>query len=334
MAVAVLRPLRCGIVMAGGEGKRLQAFIRRLLSFDLPKQYVSFIGTRSMLEHTFDRVGQLIPPERIFTVLARDHFKYAEVRRQIGARPPHTAVLQPINRETAPGLLLPLMYLLKRYPNSTVAVFPSDHFVLQEDLFAAYVKHAFETVERNPAKIVFLGVEPSDPEPEYGYILPESQDSDLIVQGVKTFVEKPDPQIAARIISTGALWNTMVMVFKPEILLHLISLSAPKLYHSFQQIFQALGTFREPLSVEKIYRHMEPSNFSKDLLEGLDLYSRNQLSVVPMKGVFWSDWGSGDRIISVLEKLKDPNRLLGELGHKKDPDRIPTIVGAGLRASL
>ena len=51
----------CGLVLAGGEGKRLQPFIRSLGKGTLPKQYINFIGTRSMLEHTLDRAERVIP---------------------------------------------------------------------------------------------------------------------------------------------------------------------------------------------------------------------------------------------------------------------------------
>jgi hypothetical protein len=51
----------CGIVLAGGEGKRLQPFIKSLGKGTLPKQYVNFVGNRSMLEHTLDRVERLMP---------------------------------------------------------------------------------------------------------------------------------------------------------------------------------------------------------------------------------------------------------------------------------
>jgi len=325
-----LWPLRCGVILAGGEGKRVRPLICKLLGVDLPKQYVSFIGTRSMLQHAFCRAERLMPKERIFTVVARDHFKYPEVRRQIDGRLPHTVVCQPTNRETGPGILLPLMHLFKHYPNSTVAVFPSDHFVLQEELFANYVRQAFEAVERHPAKIVFLGVKPTDPEIEYGYILPDNQDADaaLPVRSVKVFLEKPEPQIVSQIIALGALWNTMVMVFRTEILLHLISLSAPDLYRSFQRIFQALGSSRESWTMERVYEGLEPMDFSKDLLEGLDVYSRNQLSVVAMEGVFWSDWGSENRILSVLERLKRLDRASGVFSRDMDP------LSAAMEASL
>ena len=36
--------LRCGIVLAAGEGKRLQPLIRRLRGDSLPKQYVTLVG--------------------------------------------------------------------------------------------------------------------------------------------------------------------------------------------------------------------------------------------------------------------------------------------------
>jgi mannose-1-phosphate guanylyltransferase len=253
----------------------------------------------------------VISPGRIFTVVSRDHLRHQEARRQLKARPERTVIYQPANRETGPGLLLPLIHLFKRYPNSTVAVFPSDHFILQEELFTDYVRQAFEVVERFPAKIAFLAVKPSDPETEYGYILPDYEESNAILpaRSVKAFIEKPEAHAAAQILSSGALWNTMVMVFKPEILLHLVSLADPGLYRTFQKIFRALDTPRESLSIEQIYRHMRSVNLSKDLLEGMDVHSRSQLTVITMDGVFWSDWGSEERIYSVFKTLEMPDRI-------------------------
>jgi hypothetical protein len=49
---------------------------------------------------------------RPFTVGGRDHLADSEVRRQIAGRPKGTVVLQPENKETGPGLLLPLRGVL------------------------------------------------------------------------------------------------------------------------------------------------------------------------------------------------------------------------------
>src|SRR5713226_7466220 len=167
--------VRCGIILAAGEGERLRPFIQRLRLDHLPKQYVNFVGARSMLEQTFSRVERLIPPDRVFTVVSRDHLRYPEARQQLSGRPDGTVVLQPENRETGPGILLPLMHLYKRYPEAVVAIFPSDHFIAQEEIFMAYVDLALWAVERHPSYLVLLGVEPDEPEPEYGYILPGTE---------------------------------------------------------------------------------------------------------------------------------------------------------------
>src|SRR5262245_47055407 len=74
---------RCGIILAAGEGKRLQPFIERLRGDSIPKQYVNIIGKRSMLEHTLCRARKLIPSERLFTVVSENHLRYPEVKRQL-----------------------------------------------------------------------------------------------------------------------------------------------------------------------------------------------------------------------------------------------------------
>ena len=100
-----------------------------------------------MLEMTFERIEKLIFPDRLFTVVNHGHLQFPEVRRQISNRLQGTVVVQPENRETGPGLLLTLMHLSKQYPESTVAVFPSDHFISEEDLLLSHVELAFRMVE-------------------------------------------------------------------------------------------------------------------------------------------------------------------------------------------
>ena len=77
---------RCGIVLAGGDGCRLKPFVHQLRGNSLPKQYVNIIGTRSMIEHAFARAEKVIPRERIFTVVNRDHLSHPEARQQLSTR--------------------------------------------------------------------------------------------------------------------------------------------------------------------------------------------------------------------------------------------------------
>ena len=109
MAGSSRASVRCGIILAGGNGERLRPFVQRLRGDDLPKQYVDFAGAGSLFEHTIRRAESLIAPSRLFTVVSRDHFAYPEVWRQLADRPGGRVVVQPENRDTAPGLLLPLL---------------------------------------------------------------------------------------------------------------------------------------------------------------------------------------------------------------------------------
>jgi mannose-1-phosphate guanylyltransferase len=202
------------------------------------------------------------------------------------------------------------MHLHRQHPNSSVAVFPSDHFILQEDLFAACVQQAFETVEASPEKIVFLGAAPNEPEPEYGYILPELTISGVPNLSIDSFVEEPQPHVADQMIARGALWNTMIIIFKLGTFLALIERCTPKLFNTFRRIGQSIGTPCESSTVAQSYREMKPLDLCKDLIPLLNSHSRGQLVVIPMKGIFWSDWGCADRIFSVLEKLDYLGRIL------------------------
>src|SRR5262245_66307226 len=95
--------LRCGIVLAGGEGQRLKPFVHELRQNALPKQYVNIIGTRSMIEHAFARTEKVIPRERIFTVVNPAHLTHHEVNQQLSTRSNSTVVIQPENRDPHGG---------------------------------------------------------------------------------------------------------------------------------------------------------------------------------------------------------------------------------------
>jgi mannose-1-phosphate guanylyltransferase len=296
-----------GLVLAGGDGKRLQSYIRATRGNDLPKQYVSFVGKQSLFERTCRRSEWLIPAERIFTIVSRHHLRHDEVRRQLTDRVNGTVIIQPANRETGPGLLLPLMHLYKRCPDAIVAVFPSDHFIVEEERFMDHVQLAARAVECDPSKIVLLAMEADKPEVEYGYIIPLHPDGQFNPWGLRRavkFIEKPDVELAARLINSGALWNTMIMVFKVCRLVELMGQLYPKLLDQFTRILDVIGTPRESSTVEAVYRDLPPLNFSRGVLEKLTESNPETLSVLPVLQVSWSDWGSPARLMQCLELLK------------------------------
>jgi mannose-1-phosphate guanylyltransferase len=312
----------CALILAGGEGKRLRPFIHLLRGDYLPKQYVNFIGRRSMLEHTWGRAEKLVPSSSVFTVLNRSHLAFPDVQRQIASRTRGTVLIQPENKETAPGIIFALLHIAKRCPNSLVTLLPSDHFILEEEEMMGYVKYAGQFVRRDPSRIVLLGIEPDGDESEYGYIATGGRLSRGINGPfqIASFVEKPDYHAAQKLAREGALWNTMLMVFNISALFELVHAVCPAIFSAMQPIYDAIGTPDEEPVTQEIYQDLLSTNFSKEILEPLAHDFPSRLVAFPVRNVLWSDWGSETRILEILRTIGYASRLNAPAHAARQPE--------------
>ncbi|RPH78882.1 MAG: hypothetical protein EHM80_09190 [Nitrospiraceae bacterium] len=288
------------IILAGGEGTRLRALVHRWLGRPKPKQYCAFVGTRSMFQHTLDRASRLTPPARMVTVVAHHHRH--DALAQLDGRGDSTVLFQPANRDTAAGVFLPLTYIRARAPQATVVLFPSDHFVYPEDRFLEAVRRAVRIAESRPDRVVMLGVAPDRLELDYGWIQPGQPLADPPeepAQAVRSFLEKPRAAQADAALRTGALWNTLVLAANVERLWALGRQCLPDMMPRFEQLSQAIGGPAEGRALDAIYRDMPTKNFSSDLLQRVP----EQLAVVELTGVLWSDWGKPEGITETLRRI-------------------------------
>lgn len=313
---------RWSIVLAGGEGIRMQPVIKRWLGRSVPKQYCRFIGTRSLFQHTLDRTMQVASPARTVVVVGRGH---REAWGQIGERDPGMVLVQPRNVDTAAGIFLPLTYIRARDPEGTVLIAPSDHFVYPEERFLGEVLYAVRAAEELTAKVVLLAARPNGPETEYGWIKP---DRELIgfgarsVLAVKTFLEKPEPALAQLAYASGALWNTFMMAGKVDTFWKLGLRVLPKMMALFECLAEVIDTPKEADVLRAIYERMPTANFSCDLLAHVP----GETAVLEMKNIWWSDWGSPERVLNTIERL----------GHQATPlvAHLRTAVAEQQAASL
>src|SRR4029434_725719 len=81
---------------------------------------------------------------------------------------PHV-LLQPEERGTGAAVLFAAHRIREWDPSATLAFFPSDHFVLEEDAFLAHVGKVAAFVARHPERLVLLAARPTMPESEYGW---------------------------------------------------------------------------------------------------------------------------------------------------------------------
>ena len=289
-----------GIVLAGGDGNRLKDFTTKIYGYHRPKQYCKIVHSKSLLKLTRDRALKIIPNEKLVTIINHQHLHFAE--EEIGEISPETIVVQPKNKETCAGILLPLLKIYDQDPTSTVAILPSDHFVYPEDRFMEYVNVASLFVERNPEAIAMLGVVPDSSESGYGWI--ERGDEIYKNEGkyiykVLKFWEKPSHQTTELLFASGCYLNTFVLVGKSEAFIKYIRLYAPEIYNPFGKIRFNLNKQNELLILDEIYNEIPAVNFSSFVLEKIPQH----LHVLEVPDVYWSDWGEEQRILRDNEKF-------------------------------
>jgi mannose-1-phosphate guanylyltransferase len=113
---------------------------------------------------------------------------------------------------------------------------PSDHHVGDEAALMKYVDLAFAAVEERPHLTLLIGIAPDEPETAYGWIEPAAA-TDMgpcKTLPVRRFWEKPSREIARKLMATGCLWNSFIVVGQLSTLLGLFTLAMPELYLLFE----------------------------------------------------------------------------------------------------
>jgi len=288
------------IVLAGGEGTRLRPLTDRICADHRPKQYVPLLERRSLLEQTLDRVALLVPRTRTAVVTVRSHTPYF-FRQFAAAGSPHVLV-QPENRGTAAGILFPAQWVAWRDPGATVAIFPSDHFVLEEAALMDHVARVAGWIDEHPDRIVLLGAQATEAEVEYGWIelgRPLDAEAPVRIWEIRRFWEKPTDGVARACLGAGCLWNTFILVGKARTFVQAGQEALPDVADRLARMGRFSGTEHEGWAVQQAYAWMPSANFSRSILEP----APPCLAVSQLPGITWSDLGSPQRVLQILKEV-------------------------------
>ncbi|QGA81276.1 mannose-1-phosphate guanylyltransferase [Halomicrobium sp. LC1Hm] len=272
------RPI-VALVLAGGTGTRLYPASRA----DRPKQFRSFGGDRSLLTSAIERVG--FADETY--VLTREAFA-----DEVHDHAPEAAVLtEPAPKDTGPALVYAAHRIREQVGDCVLLAVPSDHVV--GDGFEGVGRRAARTAVETEG-LVTVGVEPTRPEPGYGYIEPgESRGG---YETVTQFREKPNRETATEYVDRGCYWNAGMFAWTPEALLSTARASP----------LSGLVDALERGEPERGFDAVDPVSVDYAVLERAE-----EVFVVPADFA-WDDLGAWDALARHLPTDDDGNAVLGD----------------------
>lgn len=307
------------VIMAGGGGTRLWPVSRK----ERPKQLLPLIGQETLFQSTVQRLEELFPPERILVVTVEDQAR--EMLQQAPSIPEENYILEPAPRGTASVVGLAAAILQKRDPQASMAILPSDHFIRNRDLFHYLLRSAFEVAENG--YLVTLGITPTHPSTAYGYIQqgqPLSGGYKYPAYEVKSFVEKPDEEVAQKLLRSGQhSWNSGMFIWCADVILKEINRQMPSLDEALKNIGAAWGTSNQDKVLKDCWHDLKIETVDYGIMEKAE-----RVAVLPAGGLGWSDVGSWESLFEVLLPDMNGNIATNNNSHLAHQTNNTLVYGA------
>jgi mannose-1-phosphate guanylyltransferase len=146
---------RWAVILAGGDGTRLQSLTLKIAGDSRPKQFCSIIGVESLLAQTRACLESLFHVDRELFVVTRAHEMY--YREELWDVDDSRMISQPLNRGTGVAVAIALLHILQRDADAVVVFVPCDHYYSDAKACSRAIKSAISGAEQYPDSIILVG---------------------------------------------------------------------------------------------------------------------------------------------------------------------------------
>jgi mannose-1-phosphate guanylyltransferase/mannose-6-phosphate isomerase len=273
-----------------------------------PKQYLPLLKGRSPFQATLARLNGFAGLQPPLIVANQEHrFLVLDQLKSAGVTP-LGVYLEPLGRNTAPAAAVAAISLLSDDPDAIMLVLPADHDIPDEAAFRLAVSAGADAAQAQ--RLVVFGVEARSPETGYGYI--ERGEPLAPIAGsyqVASFVEKPEFEIARRLVASGRhYWNSGIFLFNAARFVSELRRLQPDVEADCQD---AAGNLIEDHGC----CHIDPTAFTRCRSISIDyavLEHTDAAAVVP-SAFRWSDIGSWNALWNSADKDAQGNATQGDV---------------------
>jgi mannose-1-phosphate guanylyltransferase len=288
-------------IMAGGIGSRFWPKSRTAY----PKQFLDILNTgKSLIQWTYERYATFIPKENIFVVTSEDYNEI--VKEQLPQMDTANILCEPSRKNTAPCIAYISFKLLQKDPEAALIVAPSDHIILDTETFKETSLKALDFVTHIKAFIT-LGIKPTNPNTGYGYIQHDAVAVADNIYKVKTFMEKPNLELAKTFLSSGDfLWNAGIFVWQVKNVVKAFELYQPEMFELFDGEKNNFNTPEEKNAINRIYPLCTNISIDFAIMEKAD-----NVYLIP-SSFGWSDLGTWNSAYENIDKDHLGNAVAGD----------------------
>lgn len=290
------------LIMAGGKGERLWPLSRT----DKPKQFLSIIENKSLIELAVERSKKLTDEENIFIITGETYRKSFD--KYLPSFKKENIIFEPIGKDTAPAIALGAYTVNKKIGLSSLAILPADPVIKDEEIFNNSLNAAFDSAF-NKNTVITIGIKPIRAETGYGYI----KTKDLIekinnvnIYKIDAFKEKPDAEKAKVFFESGDyLWNSGMFIVRTDTLLEKIKSFIPETYQKVETVFNNIEN-KNAKKAREVFKSIEKKSFDYAVMEKIN-------DALCIKGeFFWDDLGAFSSLSRINEKDKNGNVIIGQ----------------------
>jgi mannose-1-phosphate guanylyltransferase len=288
------------VILAGGWGERLWP----MSTPSRPKQVLTLGADRSLVGRTLDRVAAAAVPERALVMTS------AQIGGTIPAElpgvPVERIIAEPMRKNTAPAIALAAHLLLLEDEDAVMVVLPADHIIGDDDDFRRTIQLAADAANGQRA-LVTLGITPSRPDTEYGYIEAGDRVGDGVFR-VRRFTEKPDASTAAGFLDTGGYyWNSGMFIWRADAFLEEVAEHLPDVASALARVTVTPGAPGFAEQMNAFYEETPSISVDYGIME------RTERALVVPADFGWDDVGAWSALGRVWAPDENGNSSQGEV---------------------
>lgn len=293
------------VILAGGKGERFWP----LSTSKHPKQFLSLVGDKTLLEQAVDRLDGFIAPDHIFVITNEDLVDVACAAAP--TLPVENVIGEPIGRDTAAAIALGAALVKSKVPDGVFAVLTADHIIEDVDLFQQTLSDAMDLASKDDV-LLTIGIKPVFASTGYGYIKAGEKQAEskagILFDKADSFVEKPDAATAEKYVDAGSYyWNSGMFIWSVSAIEKAFAAYRAPLADLIEILTPVVGTDAFAAEFKRVYDGLEKISIDYAIMEHAD-------NVLVARGVFsWDDVGAWPALENHFDKDAANNVPVGSV---------------------